>query len=603
MMVDPGQGLVDYLVGILYLLHRNSYRREVREELYRAVGKFLGGARIERLSEAVNAVGIICRNFSSCVELWFHVVNVLKRLGVDAMNQLDEIDKFRDRIEEDYVLAMLHMFEPGYPRRLRHVDPPAPIIFVRAQHRDVTLDDALVDIKWMLNARPLIAIIGTREPSKKGCEVAREVARYMAGLGFSMVTGLARGIDTCAAEGYLEGLLSYKNAWNPVLIGVRPYLEPFHTSLTYEAKQVIDKFRSHGVHSWVVISENASMYYRDSWVKSQLCLRNRLIASLADAIVVVEARAGEDDKLSICGSTSMIELGLRRGKRVYIWKTSSRNDEILRGHKLYVENGAVEFRDFKELYGRLLNDEATSHKIGNQRVVLYKPSLSSIEDLWFRDLWKEAAKDPSFLNRGRINGVSVYAPGVYVPGDSESGSPRNFNLKKLVRIIKGYSNKRVNPEYIGLASYLLAYVFQVAEHFEGEVDAITYVPCHMDNMRIAPDGSKICHVEELAKALAWYVDKPVIRVAEKVKHEDLIMMGREERRAKVEEMYKPSDRVEIIYSPPGIEADIGKIRRLTVVDDVMTTGSTLRKIIEIARSRGYEVAWCLVVAKTVYIID
>jgi hypothetical protein len=51
-----------FSMDVLYLLRRNSYRREIREELYRTVGEALGGARVERLSEAINAVRNICRD-------------------------------------------------------------------------------------------------------------------------------------------------------------------------------------------------------------------------------------------------------------------------------------------------------------------------------------------------------------------------------------------------------------------------------------------------------------------------------------------------------------------------------------------------------------
>jgi hypothetical protein len=59
--MDPGLNSSEdipymFSVYILYPLSRNSYRREVREELYRAVGEALGGVRIKRLSEAINAV-------------------------------------------------------------------------------------------------------------------------------------------------------------------------------------------------------------------------------------------------------------------------------------------------------------------------------------------------------------------------------------------------------------------------------------------------------------------------------------------------------------------------------------------------------------------
>ena len=618
---------------LLYLLHRNSYeRREIREELYRAVGEVSGGARVEKLSDAINAVGDICIDPSKCQELWIRVVSVLKNLGVDAIKQLDEIDKFsRGSVEGGDVLAMVHMLEPGYPRRLRRVDPPAPIIFARTQHRGGAPLDNANNIRWMLSARPLIAVVGTRDPSEGGCETAREIAKYMARHSFSMVTGLARGIDSCAAEGYLEGLRSYKRKRpSSVLIGVRPYLEPFHTSLAYEAKQVIDRFRNEGIPNWIIISENSSMYYEGEWVKSQLCLRNRLISSLADAIVVVEARAGEDDKLDICGSTSMVELGLRRGKSVYIWRTKSRDEEILRGYKLYLENGAVEFSHFEELYWLLLNNNAIAYKIRDQYVIPYTLPLSSRRKIGFRVIWEQNPKKYNIPMRllGRwefyqsprkaselaipsskgilrapkrqpVRGVDVYtyAPGIYV--SIRARETQGFDLSPLVASIKGDpSNRTVDPESIGLAGYLLAHVFQVVEQFEGEVDAITYVPCHESNMRTTPDGSKICHVEEIAKALARYVGKPVIRVAEKIKHEDLIGMDKWKRCAKVEEMYRPADRAEIIYSPPGAEVNVDKIRRLTVIDDVMTTGCTLKEIVRIARSKNYVVAWCLVVAIT-----
>jgi hypothetical protein len=201
--------------------------------------------------------------------------------------------------------------------------------------------------------------------------------------------------------------------------------------------------------------------------------------------------------------------------------------------------------------------------------------------------------------RQPVRGVDVYtyAPGIYV--SIRARETQGFDLSPLVASIKGDpSNRTVDPESIGLARYLLAHVFQVVEQFEGEVDAITYVPCHESNMRTTPDGSKICHVEEIAKALARYVGKPVIRVAEKIKHEDLIGMDKWKRCAKVEEMYRPADRAEIIYSPPGAEVNVDKIRKLTVIDDVMTTGCTLKEIVRIARSKNYVVAWCLVVAIT-----
>ncbi|MDT7888586.1 MAG: hypothetical protein RQ885_06380 [Desulfurococcales archaeon] len=122
-MASQEQGLS---ADLLYLLHRNSYRREIREELYRAVGEVSGGARVERLSDAINAVGDICIDPSKCQELWIRVVRVLKNQGADAIKQLEEIDKFsRGNAEEGDVLAMVHMLEPGYRFSADGGEPPS----------------------------------------------------------------------------------------------------------------------------------------------------------------------------------------------------------------------------------------------------------------------------------------------------------------------------------------------------------------------------------------------------------------------------------------------------------------------------------------------
>ncbi len=51
---------------------------------------------------------------------------------------------------------------------------------------------------------PGLAIIGSRNPTQGGIRNAHDFARYLAGKGFSIVSGLAQGIDTAAHEGALE---------------------------------------------------------------------------------------------------------------------------------------------------------------------------------------------------------------------------------------------------------------------------------------------------------------------------------------------------------------------------------------------------------------
>lgn len=78
-----------------------------------------------------------------------------------------------------------------YPRLLRGISDAPPLLFVRGS---VTA----------LN-RPAVAIVGTREASERGLEIATYLARVAVREEFVVVSGLARGIDSAAHRGALDG--------------------------------------------------------------------------------------------------------------------------------------------------------------------------------------------------------------------------------------------------------------------------------------------------------------------------------------------------------------------------------------------------------------
>ena len=79
--------------------------------------------------------------------------------------------------------------EPDYPALLAALDPPPPLIWV------------LGDIA--LAHRPSIAIVGARSASVAGQRFANGIAAAMGEAGYTVVSGLARGIDTAAHQGSL----------------------------------------------------------------------------------------------------------------------------------------------------------------------------------------------------------------------------------------------------------------------------------------------------------------------------------------------------------------------------------------------------------------
>jgi DNA processing protein len=84
-------------------------------------------------------------------------------------------------------IRLLTWDEPQYPQRLREIYDPPPLLHVRGNIE-------------LLN-RHLISIVGSRRPTPYGNQMAEKLARDLADRGLVIVSGLARGIDSCAHKG------------------------------------------------------------------------------------------------------------------------------------------------------------------------------------------------------------------------------------------------------------------------------------------------------------------------------------------------------------------------------------------------------------------
>lgn len=81
--------------------------------------------------------------------------------------------------------------DPDYPPLLAEIESAPPALIVRG-------DAALAQ-------RPVVALVGARNASAAACRFARELAAQLANEGVVVVSGLARGIDTAAHMGSLNG--------------------------------------------------------------------------------------------------------------------------------------------------------------------------------------------------------------------------------------------------------------------------------------------------------------------------------------------------------------------------------------------------------------
>lgn len=93
-------------------------------------------------------------------------------------------------IESQPGLHCLTWDDPLYPRLLREIPRPPPLLYVRGDRSCLSL--------------PQLAIVGSRNPSGGGSENAERFAHYLAERGFAITSGLALGIDAAAHRGALR---------------------------------------------------------------------------------------------------------------------------------------------------------------------------------------------------------------------------------------------------------------------------------------------------------------------------------------------------------------------------------------------------------------
>ena len=151
--------------------------------------------------------------------------------------------------------------DPAYPPLLAAIHDPPPMLWLRGEG-----DSSLL-------AHPAVAIVGARRCSAYGRVVARSLARELAAAGLVIVSGLARGIDGEAHRGALEA-----GGTTVAVLGCgvdRDYPRA-HADL---AKQISV--------SGLVVSEYERGVEPAPW---RFPARNRIIAGLCAATVVVEAR-------------------------------------------------------------------------------------------------------------------------------------------------------------------------------------------------------------------------------------------------------------------------------------------------------------------------
>jgi DNA processing protein len=148
---------------------------------------------------------------------------------------------------------------PEYPERLKEIFDPPAVLWVRGDAN--------------LLSRPSVAVVGTRHPTPYGSGVAEMLARDLSARRLLIVSGMARGIDTCAHKGALAARMPTVAVWGTGIDVVYPK----------ENRKLAEDILALG---GAIVSEVPTGTFP---APQNFPRRNRIISGLSIAVLVVEA--------------------------------------------------------------------------------------------------------------------------------------------------------------------------------------------------------------------------------------------------------------------------------------------------------------------------
>jgi len=267
--------------------------------------------------------------------------------------------------------------EPAYPQRLREIYDPPPLLYLRG-------NPELLD-------RFSLSIVGSRRPTPYGVQMSERLARDLADRGLVIVSGLARGIDSCAHKGALSAV---RGATVGVLGSGIDVVYP------KENKKLFAQMEERGA----IISE----FPLGSFPAPQnFPIRNRVIAGMALGVVVVEGA-------QYSGSLITARLGMEFGREVFgvpgnVTQPASFGPNLLikQGAKLVTGWEDVIEELPTEIRAQLFPVEASSQQ---ERAALLEESFSETERTLFALLSTDQARHvDELVEQSGLNSSEVLA--------------------------------------------------------------------------------------------------------------------------------------------------------------------------------------------------
>ncbi len=253
----------------------------------------IGAVRLRALLDA----------FGDLETAWQASPSELRAVGLDQRS-LQGILQARESLDLDQELLRIEAKgyrvvtweDHDYPPRLLEIEAPPPVLYVWGELRP---EDRLA-----------VAVVGTRRPTAYGLAVTRDLAGLLAGSGVTVVSGLARGIDAAAHRAALE-------AGGRTLAVLGSGLDRIYPPENLRLAEAVGG-------AGAVLTDYPLGTAPEA---GNFPPRNRIIAGLSLAVVIVEAGEGS-------GALITADFGAEQGREVFavpgsIYSRASRGTNAL----------------------------------------------------------------------------------------------------------------------------------------------------------------------------------------------------------------------------------------------------------------------------------
>lgn len=213
-----------------------------------------------------------------------------------------------------------------YPPRLRHARHPIELLYFRGW--------------WELAETRGVAVVGSRAASDDGIRRARQLARHLVEDGFTVISGLALGVDTAAHRAAIE-------AGGRTIAVIGTSLAEAYPRENAELQEEIAKTN-------LLISQIPFVRYQQShWKAKRLFFpeRNVTMSALSEATVIVEAS-------NTSGTLTQARAAIHQGRKLFILENCFKNP-ALTWPENYQRQGAIRVQDYAEIKVHLANTGTT----------------------------------------------------------------------------------------------------------------------------------------------------------------------------------------------------------------------------------------------------